>query len=295
MAGADRERTQRGVQSTERTRRGVQSTEGTQRGVQSVEVTFGILTAMAAAGRPVALGEIAAATGLQPTRAHAHLVSLRRTGVVEQEPDSSRYRLGPLALTLGLARLALARPYQLAVGRVASFAERMRLMVTLSVWGTHGPTIVHVAESGHQIHANVRAGGVFQVGATATGRVFAAFLPASLVERTLAREIAEAGSGEAFDHGAFEASVAEARRQGFATTLDRPVPGVSAVAAPVFDHAGAIQLVATLIGPTARIDIDAAGPHVAALVDWTGSLNADLGFRPSMGWPRAVQASTPAA
>lgn len=267
-----------------------------QRGVRSVEVTFELLSAMADAGRPVALGELAAATGLAAARVHAHLVSLRRARMVEQDRESGRYRLGPLALTLGLARLNLTRPYQLAVARVGAFAERLSLMVTLSVWGTHGPTIVHVEESGRQIHANVRAGGVFQVSTTATGRVFAAFLPPSTVEEVLAREVADHGNETVFDRAGFDLAVAAVRARGFETTLDRPVPGVSAASAPVFDHAGSIQLAATIVGPTAMIDIDPAGPHVSALVEWTAALSRDLGLREApVERLRVIQGSSPAA
>lgn len=253
-----------------------------QRGVRTVEVSCRLLAILADAPQPLMLRDVARLAELTPGQAHAHLVSLRKMDMVEQDADTGRYRLGPFALHVGLARLRATDPYRMAAAGAPELAERVGLMVALTVWGTYGPTIVLVQEAGHQIHANVRAGGVFNVGGTATGRVFAAHLPPSMVIPVLEHDIerAKVQSGSAHrSREAFEAEIKGIRRTGFATTLDKPVPGISAAAAPVFDHGGRMQLAVTLIGPTESIDLTADGPHVRALLDFTRGLSRKLGWR----------------
>lgn len=242
-----------------------------QRGVQSLETGGAILRALARAAGPVKLRDLAEAVGMVPSQLHPYLVSLRAIRLVEQT-DTGLYALGPFALDLGLARLRGQDAYHETMQRVAPLAEQLQLMVAISVWGLHGPTIVYVKESSSRIHANVRAGGMFALTTTATGRLFAAFLPRMMTEGMVAQELPDPARA-----AAYWAEAAQIRAAGYATTLDLPIPGVSAVAAPVLDHSGEMQLAVTVIGPTALIDLSAGGPAVRGLLAFTRQLSADLG------------------
>jgi DNA-binding IclR family transcriptional regulator len=51
--------------------------------------------------------------------------------------------------------------------------------VALSVWGNQGPTVVYLFEANYPLRVNLRTGTVMSLAGTATGRLFAAYLPAS--------------------------------------------------------------------------------------------------------------------
>ncbi|MBD4806929.1 IclR family transcriptional regulator, partial [Xanthomonas citri pv. citri] len=87
--------------------------------------------------------------------------------------EAGHYQLGAFALHLGLTRLRNQNAYRETVRRVAALADDLHLMIAITVWGLHGPTIVYVQESSARIHANVQVGNIFLMTATATGRVFA--------------------------------------------------------------------------------------------------------------------------
>ena len=61
---------------------------------------------------------------------------------------------------------------RLAGDAVVGLANELGLMVTITVWGPFGATIVQVQEGTDQIHANVRAGAIYSLSGTATGRVW---------------------------------------------------------------------------------------------------------------------------
>ncbi|MFN4164620.1 MAG: IclR family transcriptional regulator [Ferrovibrio sp.] len=252
------------------------------RGVQSVEIGGRLLGILAQQGQPMMLRDLANQAELTPGQAHAYMTSLRKLEMVEQEAGSGRYRLGPFALQLGLARLRGSDPYRLAAEQVAELAERLNLMVAITVWGTHGPTIVLVQESSNYIHANVRPGGMFTVTGTATGKIFAAWLPPKLVEPVIEAELQAAQKGwsdvGALAGEALAREVDKVKRDGIAATTDLPVPGISALSAPVFNHSGHLQLAITVIGPTRKIDVGLSGPHASALLAFTRRLSAQLGY-----------------
>jgi DNA-binding IclR family transcriptional regulator len=260
---------------------------GEVRGVQSIEVGGRILAVMVKATQPMMLRDLAIQAKITPAQAHAYLVSFRKIGIVEQDVATGRYRLGGFALQLGLARMRSFDPLRSANNAIVDFAAELGLMVTNAVWGTHGPTIVQVQESADQVHVNLRAGAVFSLMGTATGRLFAAFLPKKLIEPRIEDEIREARSqdisrgrrvGAATSKAQLARDAAEAREQGYATTIGIPVPGISAVSAPVFDYSGQMQLAVTLIGPSEVVDTNPGSPQTAALIAFTKQLSAQLGY-----------------
>jgi DNA-binding IclR family transcriptional regulator len=265
------------------------SSDVTGRGVQSAEVGGRILVAMVQAGRPLMLRDLASLADIAPAQAHAYLVSFRKLELVEQDPGTGRYQLGPFALQLGLSRMRISNALRMVGDAAAALAADLGLMITISVWGTFGPTIVQVQEAADQVHVNVRAGAVYSITGTATGRVFGAFMPAKQLEPRLEAELAEGGRtqrvGNPVSRRQFEREVAHTREQGYAVAAGSPVPGITGIAAPVFDHGGQVQLVVTLIGPAPIVGTDQDSPQIAALLDFTRRFSARLGYGANQSGP----------
>ncbi len=260
------------------------ATEIAGRGVQSIEVGGRILEALVRAGRPLMLRELSAGSEVPPAQAHAYLVSFRKLGLVEQDHATGRYQLGPFALQLGLARMRAFNPLRFAGEAAARLSAELALMVTVTVWGSFGATSVQVHEAADQVHVNARAGGVYSLTGTATGRVFGAFVPPAAIAPRLEEELAEGGSRQRIrapvtrERFALEAELA--RRQGYAVAEGSPIPGINGLAAPVFDHTGQLQLVITVIGPTRALPTGPDSPQLAALLNLTRRLSEQLGHRP---------------
>jgi DNA-binding IclR family transcriptional regulator len=253
------------------------------RGIGSIVIGGRLLAALASAGRPLMLRDIAAQSDLTPAQAHAYLVSFRKIGLVEQVSESGLYQVGPFALHLGLARMRSVDALRLVTQAAPAFAAEVGFMITISVWGSLGATVVQAIEAGDQVHVNLRAGTVYSLLHTATGRIFAAFLPKETVEANLKLRDTIAGvlvpaNAETTDD--LSAEVERSRERGYATALGSPIPGVNAIAAPVFDHTGQIKVAITLIGPAALVDIAPASDLVRRLVDFAASLSGELGFAP---------------
>jgi DNA-binding IclR family transcriptional regulator len=227
------------------------------RGIQSIEVGGQLLVALVASGRPMTLRDLSRAASMVPAKAHPYLVSFCNLGLVKQDPHTGEYLLGPLALQLGLVALHGLDPVNEALAEVGQLATTLGQAVAIAVWGNHGATIVHYQESSNPIHVNMRTGTVMSLVETATGRAFAAFLQPKLSEK-LAREEIRRVAGNATEarelERDFEDALAEIRRRGLARALGKPMPGINAMCAPVFDHAGNIVLVITAMGPAGSFD-----------------------------------------
>jgi DNA-binding IclR family transcriptional regulator len=257
--------------------------ERSPRGIQSVEVGGQLLLALAHQGQPMALKDLAREAGMTPAKAHPYLVSFGKLGLVEQEAGSGRYGLGPLALQLGMISLQQFDPVRLATPLIDELAQRVGHTVAIAVWGNRGPTIVRIAEAPSAVHVSMRHGTVMSVRSTASGRLFAAFLPRDKVLAALADDGTDgprrpAGrSARSLIDAAFEAELAEVRQQRMSRAQGSAVQGVSALAAPVFDVRGTMVLSITAIGAGATFDARLDGPVAAALKRCAGDLSRRLG------------------
>lgn len=98
----------------------------------------------------------------------------------------------------------------------------------------------------------------------------------------------ESGSGRAsvgdeaerHDSQPVDKAVAEIREKGLARAVERPIPGVNAFSAPVFDHSGSIALVITAIGPSHTFDADWASPIAEEFRKRAATISMRLGFSP---------------
>lgn len=253
-------------------------------GIQSVEVGVRLLRALAEAPGALTLKDLAAGAGMPASKAHRYLVSFGRSGLVVQEAASGRYDLGPLALTLGLAALGRVNAVKVGAWAMAELRARIDETVLIAVWGNRGPTVIGWEESSKPVTVNVRAGSVMPLLTSATGRAFLAYLPpartAALVaaERAQLKAMRRPGAAPLI---APEALAAEVRRRGLASVDGDLLPGVAALAAPIFDHAGSVALVLTALGPQGVFDGRPDGAVAAALREVAAAASARLGAPPA--------------
>jgi DNA-binding IclR family transcriptional regulator len=210
--------------------------------------------------------------------------------VVERETEGGRYGLGPLALQMGLIGLQQYDPVRLATERIDELARATGHTVAIAVWGHRGPTLVRIAEAPSPVHVSMRHGTVMSISDTASGRLFAAFGPHAAVQEALANEARLAGAGTRparartggrFGLGtAFDKEIARIREDGVAGIDGVALPGVSAVAVPVFDARGQLVLGLTAIGPSATFDPGVDGAVAARLKPAAVLLSMRLGWQP---------------
>jgi DNA-binding IclR family transcriptional regulator len=256
------------------------SEKGERPGIQSAEVAAAILRALAEGGGAMRLSALAAATGLHRGKVHRYLVSLARTGLVVQDDKAGSYAIGPLAVTVGLVGLRRLDPVRLAHDALPGLRDRVNETVVLAIWGDMGATVIALEESAQAVTLNVRVGSTLPLLGSATGRVFAAFLPAAVTEAILGAERTKAvGQGRALPGAADYAHILDGIRTARLACVEGTLlPGLNAMAAPVFDYRGKLSSVIGLVGHRDTLDMRADGAVAEVLKSTAAELSARLGF-----------------
>lgn len=243
-----------------------------QAGVQSLESGLELMLVLAHHRRPMKLTAVAEQAGITPGKAHRYLVSFIRAGFVTQDPDTGLYGMGPVALEFSLSCLATIEPVSLATREAERLCAETGHTVAVSVWGSFGPTVVRWEQPAQPVMVNVGLGSVFPLYRSATGRIFAAFMPPDVVKAY----VAQAGQGQP-EAGASE-TIEQVRQRGVARAEGDFMQGMSAFAAPVLDDRGRLVLSLTVLGYKAGFDHRWSSPVVAALREAATRLSRTLGY-----------------
>lgn len=218
-------------------------TDSRRSSVQAVDVAARVLDAMCDLRRPAQLKDIAEIAGLQTAKAHRYLTSLVASGLASQNRASGLYSLGPMALRLGVTAISGNDLIHRASAALSELCLTHQTSGHLAVWGEHGPVLVRNEHGGPPIILTVGLGATMPLLRSASGQVFLAHLPRKATQALVEKE----AHALDLDEAGVEALCARTREQGYGETAEGLVPGLFAVAFPVFGIDGNIQCTLSFI------------------------------------------------
>jgi DNA-binding IclR family transcriptional regulator len=251
--------------------------------VQSVEVGLAVLSLLAHQRRPIKLTELAVQARMPPAKAHRYLASLMRGGYASQDTDTGLYSTGPAALDFSLSCLSTIEPIEIGTHEAVALCRATDQTVALSVWGSFGPTVVRWEQPARPVMVNVGPGSVFPLLESATGRAFAAYFDDEVIRRHLAQERTRDGTPKPGAVARAHAeTIEDVRRRGIARARGDFMSGLSAFAAPAFDHRGRMVLALTALGYSGSFDHRWNGSIATAVAEAARRVSHAL------GWPHTT-------
>lgn len=180
------------------------------------------------------------------------------------------------------AAAATLRATTLARPAVEELAAATGHPTALVVWGTAGPTVVWWGEPPRAHGLRLRPGMVVPLLGSASGLVFAAFLPAARTEDLMRKELADARAPDTpagASAGWVRDRLEQVRRDGWASSLEQESAGerhLAAFAAPILNKEGALVAALSMVDDAAGLAPDDAA--VAQMRDAAEGLSHRLGF-----------------
>lgn len=241
--------------------------------MQSVDRAVSILEMLALVGS-AGPTELSIGLDLHKSTIFRLLTTLEARGLVEQDDERGRYRLGNTVVQLAAGA---AKTRDLAeIGRpiCRELAEAVRETVNLSVRrNDEVVTVEHVVGSG-TVTAMDWAGNRQPLHTTAAGKVFLAAMTDGEFDDVVASGLVAHTEKTITDVGLLREHLAEVRKLGHATTFEENEVGLSAVSVPVRALGDAVVAALTISGPAFRVDeatmpalLDALAP-AAERISW---------------------------
>lgn len=249
------------------------------RPIQSVATALRLIETMASAARPLGVTELAQAVDMTKPRVYRHLRTMVEFGYVEQDPGTEKY-----APTLKLYEIGLAiadRVEFLSEARrlLPALRDRVHLTTTAGRLESEGVRILDMLRSATDIEITSRPGTLFGFHHSAHGRAALAFGPAGLLDSLRGKALESVTAKTTVDLAELERKVEEARRRGWASAPEETLPGINAVAAPVFDASGALAGTIAITGSVKHLPVEPLPEQLDALMQTAQEISRRLGYR----------------
>ena len=224
-----------------------------------------LLFARATASR-LGVTEIATSLGLSKTAVHRILSSFRNKGIVELDPATRKYGLGPVIVSLGLVYLDNLNVRAVAAPELAWLSSVTNETATLSIRTGFSRVYVDQVTPDREVLMSVQIGVPHPLHAGASSKAFLASLPEDEIEQYLAQPLSQVTAATVTDLRKLRRELGVVRERGWAQSLGERQPGAGSVAAPVFDHRGVPVAVISVCGPAERMvgEVEMCAEHLMA-------------------------------
>lgn len=228
------------------------------RGIQSLDIGLSVLEAFAVAQGPLTLTDLGQRLDMPPSKLHRYVSSFVNAGFIDQNHRSGAYDLGPKALTVGLAALNRNDFVSRASLALETLVERTGQTATLNVWGNQGPTVVRWERGRDGLTTALGLGSVLPLLESATGQVFLAYMPKRVLFGISDRH-------DSLDEDAYSQVRDDVRTRGWAKVGGAYIPGLHALAVPVLNWQGTIELAITLVSRDPNVLEEGGETHLTLL------------------------------
>jgi DNA-binding IclR family transcriptional regulator len=247
--------------------------------LSSVATAIRLLKAFSEDEVEIGISALSRRLGLAKSTVHRLATTLMADGLLEQDRDSGKYRLGVALFRLGaLVRQRMdvsneARPY------LYELREKINESVHLAILDGGEIMYVYNLESTHAIRMRSDIGVRKPVHCTAEGQAILAFQPGETIDRVIAAGLSPRTPKTITSPDRFIKALALVRQRGCAIEDEESELGMVCVAAPIRDDSGAVVASLGIAGPATRLtrkSIAGVTPHVIATAE---QVSARLGYR----------------
>jgi DNA-binding IclR family transcriptional regulator len=219
-------------------------------GIQSVRRAAALLEAIADSPEQRTAPELAELCGLNRSTAWRILATLEDEGLVDRDPATNRYAVGPAATRLAAAAAdalpRAARPHleelSRATGETVSLAVPRRLQLVY-VDQVQAPHVMAADWLGRSVPLH----------ATSTGKALLAFLPPEELQTSLTHSLPQFTDRTITDAAELRAELDRTRRRGYAVSRGELETALWGASAPVQDRDGRPIAIVSVWGAEARL------------------------------------------
>jgi DNA-binding IclR family transcriptional regulator len=222
-------------------------------GVRSVDRAASLLLALGDSAGEAGVTELARRLGLHKSTASRLLATLQRRGLVEQDEETGKYRLGLVVIRLAERAERTLDLRAIAWSELERLARATRETVSLGIVDGDAYLTVAQVDGPNMVAYPDWTGRKTPLHCTASGKV----LLAGMAERDVLR-IARSGLAAHTERTittleTLMEELAKVRRRGFATSFSEWIAGTNAIAVPVVDARGRVFASIGVWGPSFRV------------------------------------------
>jgi IclR family transcriptional regulator, KDG regulon repressor len=247
--------------------------------ITSLQRGLRMLQLLGQTDRGLPASQIAKLSGLPVSTVHRFLVNLE-SGSFLMRDNVGNYHLGVACVFLGQAAREQLDIRTVSLPHLQQLNHRTRETVHLTV--RHGLSAVYIEklDSPQPLRIHSKIGASVPLHCSAVGKVLLAYMNDGDRERHLSQmELRRFTENTVGSIQELQTELARIRKNGYGCDLEEHEPHVRCIAAPVWDHSGAVNASLSVTGPAVRMST-ARLREIAPLVRQAGlEISRELGYK----------------
>jgi DNA-binding IclR family transcriptional regulator len=248
-------------------------------GIQSLHRAIAILQAVVHARQGIGLADLCKEVGLHTSTTFHLAKTLVTLGVIRQEPDSKKYRVGTRLFSLAAGALDERELLNIAMPVLTELAAETGESSHLAVRAGKDIFLIGHCDGAASIRLAERIGTARPPHATAIGKVLLSGLdPKQLDKFVSSLTLNPITPKTIVDPEVLKAEIENVRRNGIAFDDGEISPDLRCLAAPVFDFRGQMTAAIGISAPMWRMGLNRVGSASGTVINAANSLSALLGY-----------------
>ena len=254
--------------------------------LSSVANALRLLKAFSDAQYEIGISDLAKQLGLAKSTVHRLAATLVSEGMLEQNAQDGKYRLGLTMFELGaLVRrkmdvTAEAKPY------LKSLAEKTGETLHLAVLDHQAVLYINIIESQRAIRMGYKIGTRAPLHCTAVGKVLTAYQSEDTIDAAIAHGLPDCTANTITDAADFRRELDAVRARGYAIENEEIEVGLRSIAAAVRSYSGQVVAAIGIAGPAHRMTRKVLLSYAGDLLEAADAVSLRLGYQPA---PQARQ------
>ena len=247
--------------------------------VKSVSRALDIISLVSMKKGGLGVTEISNQIDINKSSVYRTLSTLVQYGYIEQDEETSRYKLGYKFLEVSSKLLesidlrAEARPFLLEL------ENETNEVIHLVVFDQGEVVYIEKLEGNETLRMHSKVGKRAPMHCTSVGKAILSHLPTNVVLDILERKGMPVHTDKTItDKDTFLKELAEVKRKGFALDLEENEYDITCIAAPIFDHLGKVISAVSISGPTMRMKDERLKHLQKRMIQIGNQISARLGF-----------------
>jgi IclR family KDG regulon transcriptional repressor len=247
--------------------------------VKSVSRALDIIDIVSSKKDGLGVTEIAKQMDINKSSVYRILSTLVQYGYMEQDEETSRYKLGYKFLEMSSKLLESIDLRKEAKPYLQELEKETNEVIHLVVYDQGEVIYIEKLEGTETLRMHSKVGKRAPMHCTAVGKAILAHLPFNVVLDILERKGMPRHTDKTItDKDEFLKELAQVKQKGYALDLEENEYGIRCIAVPIFDHVGKVIAAVSLSGPTIRMTDERIEQLQARMRQIGKQISARLGY-----------------
>jgi IclR family transcriptional regulator, KDG regulon repressor len=248
--------------------------------LSSVAAAVRVLKCFSEVESEIGISSLAKRLSLAKSTVHRLAVTLLSEGLLDQNPENGRYRLGINLFVMGALVRRRLDVSNMAQPFLSVLRERTGETVHLAVMNETNILYLYNLESRQAIRMKSYIGTIKPAFCTCEGRAIVAFSEQEVINRVMGASMAPRTPNTVVEPAKLMKMLAEVRHVGYAIDDEESEEDMRGISAPLRDLSGQVVASIGIGGPSQRLTLKKLRGLAPVLLSTAEAISTQLGYRP---------------